>query len=249
MTDRLARLNLNWCYDCVVRAGHETAGTSVVGYRFDPRRPHGKSRPANEGDSSVDLFDFSSSVTNAVRDLIGEPEITLFQDNLVWKLPGSGQIEWHQDYSYQPITATPGVTLWVSLDDADPENGCLHYIAGTHLLGECQPADFVVGSEQPKIPGLPPLDWESRADEVVSVSARPGEILAHHPLVWHFTPPNNSARQRRAFTINWITPDARWNPAHSPHPFNYYLAPAAGKRLEGELFPRFRAGDRQAPSS
>ncbi|MBL4849887.1 MAG: phytanoyl-CoA dioxygenase family protein [Planctomycetes bacterium] len=184
----------------------------------------------------------SPALVRAVSDLIGEPEITLFQDNLVWKFPGSGQIDWHQDYSYQPLTATPGVSLWVSLDEADAESGCLHYIPGTHLLGERQPADFVVGSDQPPIPGLPPLDWQARAAQVVAAVARPGEVLAHHPLVWHMSPMNRTTRHRRALSINWVTPDARWNPSHSPHPFNHYLSPSEGSHLQGELFPRFRQG-------
>lgn len=185
----------------------------------------------------------SPVLIQAVGDLIGEPEITLFQDNLVWKFPRSGQIAWHQDYSYQPLTATPGLTLWVSLDDADPDNGCLHYIPGTHLLGERQPADFIAGANQPPLPGLPPLDWESRADQAVALPARPGEVLAHHPLVWHMTPPNDTDRQRRAVSINWVTPAARWKPAHASHPFNLCLSPAEGSRLEGDQFPRFRLGE------
>ena len=75
--------------------------------------------------------------------LLGVPRCVLFQDNLVWKTPGSDRIEWHQDYSYQPLTAPLGVTLWLSLDPIEPDNGCLHYVPGTHLLGECAPADFI----------------------------------------------------------------------------------------------------------
>lgn len=174
------------------------------------------------------------------RDLLCVPEVILFQDNLVWKTPGTiGRLEWHQDYSYWPLSAPHGVTFWIALDDADPENGCMHFLPATHLLGERQPADFVRGAGQPPIPGLPPLDWERREHQAVAAPVRAGQALAHHPLVWHMSPANLSTRHRRAWTLTWIAGTVRWDIEHAPHPFNYQLNPKRGSRVEGECFPAF----------
>ena len=64
--------------------------------------------------------------------LLGRDQVVLFHDNLVWKTPGAGPIAWHQDYSYQPVSAPVGVTTWLSLDTTTPDSGCLHYLPGTH---------------------------------------------------------------------------------------------------------------------
>ena len=129
--------------------------------------------------------------------------------------------------------------MWIALDDADVDNGCLHYIPGTHHLGECRPADFIVGTRQPTRTGLPPLEWRARQHLAVAASVAAGELLAHHPLVWHMSPTNVSLRPRRALTLSWILPQVRWDPGHAPHPYNHQLDPAKGARVEGELFPRF----------
>lgn len=176
------------------------------------------------------------------RALLGTPEVVLFQDNLVWKPPGTRTpLEWHQDFSYWPLAAPAGLTFWLALDDADPENGCLHYLPGTHLEGERQPADFVRGVGQPAIPGLPPLDWERRQHQAVAAPARAGELWVHHPLTWHMSPLNCSSRQRRAWSLTWIAGDLRWDPGHAPHPFNYELGPRRGEAVQGSAFPRFPA--------
>ncbi|MFT7521124.1 MAG: phytanoyl-CoA hydroxylase [Kiritimatiellia bacterium] len=183
----------------------------------------------------------SEALTSAARALTGQPRVRLFQDNLVWKLPGSARIEWHQDYSYQPLDGPQSVTLWLCLDHATPESGCMHYIPGTHLLGERLAADFIAGTGQPKRDDLPTLDWRARQDDVVAMRAEPGELLAHHPLVWHMSPKNRSPHHRRAFAVNWIGERVRWKPSQAPHPFNYELGLVDGDDICGQQFPLFPA--------
>lgn len=181
-------------------------------------------------------------------ELLGAAEIVLFQDNLVWKPPGGARIEWHQDYSYWPLDRPAGVTLWIALDDADAANGCMHYLPGTHLMGERQPADFISGTGQPQRGDLPPLEWRAREPDAVAAAVRAGQVVAHHPLVWHMSPANASHRVRRALTLTWILPTATWDPDHAPHPYLYALRPAAGERVAGEMFPRFGAVRTSSPS-
>src|SRR5690606_19353133 len=120
-------------------------------------------------------------------------EVILFQDVVVWKPPETSvPLAWHQDYSYWPLSAPAGLTAWLALDDAEPENGCLHYLPGTHLEGERQPADFVVGAGQPRREDLPPLDWERREHQAIAARVRAGDLLVHAPLVWHMSPANHS---------------------------------------------------------
>ena len=168
--------------------------------------------------------------------------VALFQDNLVWKHPGSARIEWHQDYSYQPLDSPNGLTLWLCLDHASPRSGCLHYIPGTHKLGERVATDFFAGTGQPMRKDLPPLDWRSRLGEVKPMAAQPGELLAHHPFVWHMSPVNDSTRPRRAISVNWVTEQVRWKPSQAPHPFNYELGLADGDPFDDRDFPVFSVG-------
>lgn len=175
----------------------------------------------------------------AAAAVLGVKPVTLFQDILINKTPGTSAVQWHQDYSYWPLDSPAGVTLWVALEDADAENGCLRYIPGTHLLGEKHPANFFIDAEQPRRAGLPDLEAESRECAATQAPVRAGEVLAHHPLVWHMSPANHSNRHRHAWSITFLAPGVRWAPEHAPHPFEHELMPAAGSLLSGGQFPRF----------
>lgn len=174
----------------------------------------------------------------AAARVLGADQVILFQDHLINKSPGTDAVQWHQDYSYWPLDSPAGLTLWVALEDADLDNGCLHYIPGTHLLGERQPANFFIDAKQSKRPELPDLDAESRRGEAVAVAAGAGDVLAHHPLVWHMSPANRSHRQRHAWSITFLVPDVRWAPEHAPHPFGYQLQTRPGDSLPEDQFPR-----------
>ena len=133
----------------------------------------------------------------------GLDELVLFQDLLISKPPGYGEMEWHHDYAFWPLDRSDGITMWVTLDDASPENGCMRY--------------------------KPDID----------APAPSGSAWLHNPLIWHRSAPNRSDRPRRAWSLTWVSPDVRWDPAHSAHPFNTFRNPVAGSPLEVD-FPRFR---------
>src|ERR1051325_2888680 len=44
-----------------------------------------------------------------------------------------GVVAWHQDYSYWTRTVPVAhLSCWIGLDDSTRENGCLHYVPGSH---------------------------------------------------------------------------------------------------------------------
>lgn len=180
------------------------------------------------------------SVAEAARRVLGVDQVVLFQDHVVWKPPGTREeVRWHQDRSYWPLDAPLGVTLWIALDDADEDNGCLRYVVATHLLGERRPADFVPGAVLGGVGALPPIDLTGREADIESAPCRMGEGLAHDPWVWHASPPNDSDRHRRAWSLTFVTPEARWAPERAPHPYLYELDPAPGAPLDPARFPHY----------
>ncbi len=170
------------------------------------------------------------------RAMLGEPPV-LFQDHLVSKTPGTvDAVKWHQDYSYWPLDRPIGLTMWIALDDATQDNGCLNYLPGSHSQGERQPADFVAGAVLGTAAELPPLVVDEAARVSVPVAA--GTVLVHDPLVLHMSFGNSTTTARRAWSVSWVTETARWRPSHAPHPYNYTLKPESGASLCTERFPR-----------
>src|SRR6185312_9267607 len=101
------------------------------------------------------------------------PNIALFASHYISKPPFTGQeVLWHQDGGYWPLEPMEVVTLWLAVDRADPENGCMRVIPGTHKLNLIEMMDSsdkgaVLDRETP-----PEFVEESKA---VAIVLDPGE--------------------------------------------------------------------------
>ena len=62
-----------------------------------------------------------------VHDLLG-PELIGLASHYFCKMPKDGTtVSWHQDASYWPLTPSKTVTVWLAIDDADIDNGCMRF--------------------------------------------------------------------------------------------------------------------------
>jgi len=69
-------------------------------------------------------------ILSVVQRLMGEPPV-LFQQMGLMKPPRGRQKPWHQDCAYFTASVdTTVVGVWIALDSATVENGCLHLIPG-----------------------------------------------------------------------------------------------------------------------
>ena len=141
-----------------------------------------------------------------VEQFIG-PDIALFASHYISKPPFTGQaVLWHQDGAYWPLEPMEVVTLWLAIDRADAENGCMRVIPGTHKqsLIEMQPAsqaDVVLPLETPAA-----FVDESMAVDIV---LNPGDVEVHHPNIIHGSHANESPRRRCGLTIRYIPTSTR----------------------------------------
>ena len=171
------------------------------------------------------------------RAALDAPEVIVFQDLVIAKLPDGGTtIPYHQDQASLPLDRE-ALVAWVALDDAEIERGCMHYVRGSHLLGHRRPAAFTGATCSAEAAALPPIDLDGR--EVVAAPVRAGEVLLHSSMTWHGSPPNRTGLPRRAWSVWFVHPDARWAPDRAPHPFVFELSPAAGAPLAAPRFPRY----------
>ena len=138
-----------------------------------------------------------------LRRLIGG-EPTMFQDMALLKPPGVGREKpWHQDKAFFTISlAAPVVGVWIALDAATPENGCMHVIPGSQNEGP------VVHFRR--------RDWQICDSTVagardVMVPLPPGGLLLFDGLIHHGTPANRTTLRRRAVQFHYTSPDAAWN--------------------------------------
>jgi len=144
-----------------------------------------------------------------------------------------GVVAWHQDYSYwtrtQPIAH---LSCWIGLDDSTRENGCVHYVAGSHrwnllpITGLANDMDAIqsVLTEDQKAQFKP-----------VAIELKKGECSFHHPLMVHGSFENKSDRPRRGTVIN-VFRDGVLSASNDP-PLKGVPPTPAGQKMDGQFFP------------
>jgi len=126
----------------------------------------------------------------------------LVDDAALLKPPHSGQEKpWHQDMAYRGLDYDRRIIgVWIALDEADAENGCMHVIPRSHMYGA--------------IPHYSVRDWQI-CDTNVNVESdaivplKPGGVLFFHGMTHHGTPNNFSAKRRRAVQFHYAPMGAR----------------------------------------
>jgi hypothetical protein len=99
------------------------------------------------------------------------------------------------------------LTCWIGLDDSLIDNGCVHYVPGSHrwdllqitgLAGDMDAIRQVLSDSQ----------WE-QFRRPVAVELKKGECTFHHPLMVHGSFANRTERPRRATVINAVLDGVR----------------------------------------
>lgn len=152
-------------------------------------------------DARLNAMATHPKLINLATRLIGEAP-ALFQDMALLKPPKIGREKpWHQDHAYfdLPLTTTV-VGVWIALDEATTENGCMVIYPNSHKAGP------VVHFQR--------RDWQicdtfGRQQEVVAVPLKPGGALFFHSLIQHGTPANNSTHRRRAVQFHYAPASAK----------------------------------------
>ncbi len=151
-------------------------------------------------------------IVDCVADLLGK-NVVAWGSHFFCKMPRDGRaVAWHQDASYWPLSPSKAVTVWLAIDDADLENGCMKFIAGSHHSGhltyhESSPDEHNVLNQTVE-------NVEQYGHEVVD-DLKAGEVSIHSDLLLHGSDANNSDRRRCGLTLRYCAADVRaemgWN--------------------------------------
>lgn len=132
----------------------------------------------------------------AARLLGGEPSELRGWGHMIRKPPGIGApLPWHQDEAYwDPAFEYEALGVWLTLDPATRESGCLSFIPGSHR-GAVRVHRHV--GDDPAVHALVTDDVDARLACALPVPA--GGAIFHHCRVLHSSGANTSARVRRAW--------------------------------------------------
>lgn len=152
------------------------------------------------------------TIVEHVSDLLGD-DVIAWGSHFFCKMPGDGMaVTWHQDASYWPLSPSKALTVWLAIDDADEENACMKFIAGSHHFGHMtfRPSD---PSEHNVLNQT--IDNPEQYGHIVADVLRAGQFSIHSDLLLHGSDANLSQRRRCGLTLRYCSASVRaalgWN--------------------------------------
>ena len=151
-------------------------------------------------DARLDALAEHPKLLGALASLMGESP-ALFSNQAMLKPPRIGREKpWHQDHAYFNLPmGTCIISAWVALDEATPENGCMHVIPGSHRDGPVvhfKRRDWQI------------CDTQIATDRIAAVPLKPGGCLLWNGLLHHGSPATRSPKRRRALQLHYVPASA-----------------------------------------
>ena len=153
------------------------------------------------------------AITERVAQILG-PDLLCWRSQIFYKGPHAPAIQYHQASTFMvedyldPALFPPNLgeifqlTVWVAVDDATEENGCLQFVRGSH--DRIRTIKF--GGEEGFYNAQFSLEFDRDPSRLVSVPVQSGQFLIFAERCIHGSPANRTDKHRLAFNARIIPP-------------------------------------------
>ncbi len=174
--------------------------------------PHKYAPELNEGE-------FVKNALSIGRALIGDTASGGI-GHAIFKPAGIGAATpWHQDEAYwDPTLQYNSVSLWMPLQEATVENGCLWFVPGSHKW-DIKTHRPIGGDVRVHGLELHEPDQDELTRLAVPCPLEPGGVTVHYNRTLHYAGPNTSGIPRRALILGASLPTQPY-PGHRRFPWN-----------------------------
>jgi phytanoyl-CoA hydroxylase len=141
--------------------------------------------------------------------IAGLADALLVQSMLIFKQPGiGGEVRWHQDASYLRTEPQRVAGVWIALEDARLDNGCLWMAPGAHRspLRERYGVDWT--ERTGTLTTLDSAPWPEANAVPLEVPA--GTLVVFHDHMPHRSDANRGTHSRTALTLHAYDRAADW---------------------------------------
>ena len=178
-----------------------------------------------------------------LRSLITDPEIgrmasklsgcsgvRIWHDQALIKRPWANPTTLHVDLPYWSFDNREALSIWIALDDATLQNGCLYFLPGTHKSTTIDEAGIspnmnAIFELYPDLAGVAPIAAPMKA----------GSASFHNGLCIHGAGANMTTVQRRAMTCAFMPDGSKFNGKANVLPEYYLNTLAVGDLLNSDL--------------
>ena len=138
--------------------------------------------------------------------LEGIDGIRIWHDQTLQKQPWANPTAWHADNPKWSYHSPHALSIWIALDPATLQNGCMYYLPGSHKVNNFD--NTGIGEEMaeyferfPQFAGVMP----------VAGAMQPGDAGFHNGLLAHGAGPNMTPDWRRAMTAGYMPDGSVFN--------------------------------------
>ncbi len=145
---------------------------------------------------------FNKKILNIIEQLIGK-NFALWNSSFFAKPALNGHATpWHQDGQYWPIRPLSTCSVWLAVDDATSENGCLKFIKGSHKDKKLK--KHKINKSEKLTLNQELLKSEFLEKNSVDLILKRGQISLHDVYMVHGSEENKSSKSRRAMTMRFM---------------------------------------------
>ena len=147
---------------------------------------------------------YRANALSIARQLLG-PEGDYTGEHAILKPPKMGaETPWHQDEAYwDQDTEYNTLSIWLPLQEANLENGCMTFIPGSHQK-DVLPHHSI--NNDPRVHGLEIDRVYLDLARAVPCPLPAGGITIHHCRTVHYAGPNHTDEPRRAYILTFGVP-------------------------------------------
>jgi len=198
--------------DAVNSAVEERAGIKIPGKDIKTGEADGINEDADYFakvfDQLLNLWQTNESVKGLMIDerigkmaaqLSGANGIRIWHDQALIKRPWANPTAWHLDTPFWSFSDRRAISIWVALDDATLENGCLFFLPGSHKVTNFD--KITIGRNMDGIFEVYPQLKNSKS---VAAPMKAGSCSFHNGLTIHGANANMTNGFRRAMTCAYM---------------------------------------------
>ncbi|MBZ4189507.1 phytanoyl-CoA dioxygenase family protein [Niabella beijingensis] len=159
-------------------------------------------------------------------ELAGADGIRIWHDQALFKKPWANPTSWHLDTPFWSFSDRKALSIWVALDDATLENGCLYFIPGS--FKETTFENKGIGKNMDGIFEVYP---QFKKVNSVAAKMKAGSCSFHNGLTIHGAGANMTSGYRRAMTCAYMPEGNVFNGQANILPEAYLKTLAVGDLL------------------
>jgi ectoine hydroxylase-related dioxygenase (phytanoyl-CoA dioxygenase family) len=210
--DFLSGEELEHWRETVTKAVKERAGIKIPGKEIKIGEADGINEDADyfgkvfdqlinlwQTDEGVKKIMLDERLGNMAAQLAGVDGIRIWHDQALIKRPWANPTSWHLDTPFWSFSDRNAISIWVALDNATLENGCLFFIPGSHKQTNFD--KITIGRNMDGIFDVYP---QLKNTMPVAAPMKAGSCSFHNGLTVHGANANMTSGFRRAMTCAYM---------------------------------------------